>query len=86
MITDRPPSTAASDFGLDSEPQTLSSTFAAYRSQLRSGTLGALPAVLAIFVLTLVFGLARPNTFLSLRNMANLTTQAAPVIVIAMAV
>jgi D-xylose transport system permease protein len=80
------PSEAASDFALDSEHRDLAAVSRAYISKLRSGDLGSWPAVLAIIVLTLLFGISRPDTFLSVTNFANLLQQAAPVIVIAMAV
>ncbi len=80
------PSTAASDFSLDSERHTLATTWRNYISKLRSGDLGPIPAMLGIGVLTLVFGLARSDTFLSVRNFGNLLQQAAPIIVISMAV
>lgn len=80
------PSTAASDFSLDSETQTLASTWRNYVSKLRSGDLGPIPALLGIGVLTIVFGFARNDTFLSVRNFGNLLQQAAPIIVISMAV
>jgi D-xylose transport system permease protein len=79
-------STAASDFALDSEKQTLSTTWRNYVAKLRSGDLGPIPALLGIGVLTIVFGFARSETFLSVRNFGNLLQQAAPIIVISMAV
>lgn len=45
-----------------------------------------MPAILAIVVLVTVFGLARPDTFLSALNFGNLLQQSSSVIVIAMAV
>jgi len=80
------PSEAASDFSLDSEQPTFAQAIHNYRSKLRAGDLGALPALLAIIVLTALFGFSRPDTFLSVTNFANLLQQAAPVMVIAMAV
>lgn len=81
-----PQTTAASDFSLDSERHTLATTWRNYVSKLRSGDLGPIPAMLGIGVLTLAFGLARSDTFLSVRNFGNLLQQAAPIIVISMAV
>ena len=79
-------STAASDFSLDSERHTLATTWRNYVAKLRSGDLGPIPAMLGIGVLTIIFGFARSDTFLSVRNFGNLLQQAAPIIVISMAV
>ena len=54
-----------------------------YWARVRSGDIGALPAVLGLVVLCLTFGLLN-NVFLTPGNFANLLTQAAAVIVIAM--
>jgi D-xylose transport system permease protein len=77
---------AASDFSLDSEQRNLSMSVSQYVSKLRSGDLGAWPALLAITVLCLIFGLSRSSTFVTITNVGNLLQQAAPIIVIAMAV
>jgi D-xylose transport system permease protein len=55
-----------------------------YLDKLRGGDLGALPAILGIVVLGLLFTALRPNTFLTPLNLANLLTQAVPIIVLAM--
>lgn len=78
--------TAASDFSIDSQAQTLRSSAQSYVSRLRSGDLGAVPAILSIVVLVAVFGFARTDTFMSVRNLGNLLQQAAPIMVISMAV
>lgn len=79
-------STAASDFALDNAQVTsIASAWTAYKSRLRSGDLGALPSLLAITVLVLIFSLST-DSFLSLRNAQNFLEQAAPIAVIAMAV
>jgi D-xylose transport system permease protein len=57
-----------------------------FRTRMKTGDLGSLPAILAIVVLVAVFGIARPDSFLSALNLANFLEQAAAVIVIAMAV
>jgi len=79
-------SVAASDFSLDNTQLTsISSSWKAYKSRLRSGDLGALPSLLAITVLVVIFSLST-DSFLSLRNAQNFLEQAAPIAVIAMAV
>jgi len=54
-----------------------------YLDRVRGGDVGALPAILGLIVLCAVFGSLR-DAFLTERNFANLTQQAAPVMVIAM--
>ena len=54
-----------------------------YWARIKSGDIGALPAVLGLVVLCIVFG-AMQSSFLTPGNFANLLTQAAAVIVIAM--
>ena len=80
------PTYAGSDFSIDSEKQTIGSAVKGYMGKVKSGDLGAFPALLSIVVLGLIFSLARPETFTTRRNFANLLQQAAPIIVIAMAV
>jgi D-xylose transport system permease protein len=55
-----------------------------YLDRLRGGDLGALPAILGLIALVIVFGILRPDTFLNAFNFANLLNQGAMVIVIAM--
>jgi D-xylose transport system permease protein len=55
-----------------------------YISRTRGGDVGALPAVLSLVVLAIVFTVLRPSTFTSALNFSNLLHQAAAVIVIAM--
>jgi D-xylose transport system permease protein len=52
-------------------------------SKVKAGQVGALPALLGLFVLCIVFGI-QSSVFLTPGNLANLLTQAAAVIVIAM--
>ncbi len=79
-------SIAASDFALDNaQISSIASSWTAYKSRLRSGDLGALPSLLAISVLVVIFSLTT-DSFLSLRNAQNFLEQAAPIAVIAMAV
>ncbi|WP_305786180.1 sugar ABC transporter permease [Symbioplanes lichenis] len=54
-----------------------------YWGRVRGGDIGSLPAILGLVVLCLVFGIARP-TFFSATNFANLFSQGAAVIFIAM--
>lgn len=79
-------STAASDFALDSEKLSVRGAIDAYIGKIKSGDLGAMPAILSIGVLTAIFAVVRPETFTTRRNFANLLQQAAPITVIAMAV
>lgn len=55
-----------------------------YLDKLRGGDLGALPAILGIVVLGILFTLLRPGTFLTPLNLANLLVQAVPITVLAM--
>jgi len=55
-----------------------------YASRVRGGDVGALPAVLGLAALVVVFSSLRPETFTNSFNFANLLIQSAPVIVIAM--
>lgn len=67
--------------------RTQSTTFGesvqAYVNRVRGGDMGALPAVMGLLVLFVVFGLAN-DKFLSALNMANLITQAGAIVVLAM--
>lgn len=56
----------------------------AYFHRVRGGEMGALPAIGGLLVLFLIFGAAH-SAFLTPRNMANLVTQAAPLVVLGMA-
>ena len=56
----------------------------AYFQRLRSGEMGALPAVGGFVVLTILFSLLSPF-FLTERNFANLLTQAATLVMLGMA-
>jgi|tagenome__1003787_1003787.scaffolds.fasta_scaffold20981105_4 D-xylose transport system permease protein len=55
-----------------------------YVERTRGGDVGALPAVLSLIVLVIVFAVLRPETFTNAFNFANLLHQAAAVIVISM--
>ncbi len=54
-----------------------------YWARVRGGDLGSIPAVLGLIVLSLIFGVAR-ETFFSALNFANLFSQSAQVVFIAM--
>ena len=62
---------------------TLKSAMHDYWSRIKAGDIGSLPAVLGLVALCIVFG-SMSNVFLTPGNFANLLTQAAAVIVIAM--
>jgi D-xylose transport system permease protein len=62
---------------------TLKSAVSDYWARVRSGDIGALPAVLGLVALCIVFGIMN-SVFLTPGNFANLLTQAASVTVIAM--
>jgi D-xylose transport system permease protein len=64
-------------------PSTFGDHLRGYFARVRGGEMGALPAILGIVVLSLIFGFAN-STFFTARNFANLFTQGAPVVVIAM--
>jgi D-xylose transport system permease protein len=78
------PGGAPSGFEADRTADSLGATVRAYVDRVRGGDLGALPAILGIVVLGLLFFALRPETFLTPRNMANLADQAAPIVILAM--
>ncbi|GAB3202085.1 ABC transporter permease [Geodermatophilus arenarius] len=78
------PGGAPSGFEADRGAESLGASVRAYVDRVRGGDLGALPAILGIVVLGLLFFALRPETFLTPRNMANLADQAAPIIILAM--
>ena len=67
----------------DVEVPTLKGAAQDYWSRVKAGDIGSLPAILGLVVLCLVFG-SMSSVFLTPGNFANLITQAAAVIVIAM--
>jgi len=67
----------------DVEVPTIKSAAKDYWSRVKAGDIGSLPAILGLVVLCLVFG-SMSSVFLTPGNFANLITQAAAVIVIAM--
>ncbi|GLZ11164.1 ABC transporter permease [Actinomadura sp. NBRC 104425] len=75
---------ADSDFAVDRRTHDVRSAALDYWSRVRSGDLGALPAILGLAGLVVLFTALRPETFLSERNIANLFVQALPVTILAM--
>jgi D-xylose transport system permease protein len=67
-----------------SQAEGLAGIVRAYVAKVRGGDVGALPAVLGLVVLVIVFSALRPETFTSELNFANLINQSAAVTVIAM--
>jgi D-xylose transport system permease protein len=67
----------------ESEVSTLKGAMKDYWSRVKAGDIGSLPAILGLVVLCIAFG-SMSNVFLTPGNFANLLTQAAAVIVIAM--
>jgi len=66
------------------EDTSLRGAFNAYVDKLRGGELGSLPAVLGLIAIVLIFTVLQGNTFFSTFNFANLLTQSAMIIVLAM--
>ncbi|MFF5225658.1 sugar ABC transporter permease [Dactylosporangium sp. NPDC000521] len=64
-------------------PATLGLYVRTYLAKVRGGDMGALPAILGLIALTIIFSVARP-VFFSAANFANLLSQGAAVTVIAM--
>jgi D-xylose transport system permease protein len=76
-------SMAASDFASDVGPRTLGEAGRAYLGRLRGGDVGALPALLGMLVLLVIFDRVSP-VFFTTGNLANLPRQGAGFILIAM--
>jgi D-xylose transport system permease protein len=77
-------SVAGQDFSQDVRATTVRGAVQEYVDRLRGGDMGALPAILGLVVLVAVFTALRPQFFPSVGNIANLTTQAAAICVLAM--
>lgn len=80
-------STPTPQFDGDTETvpdESLRGLASAYLSRIRGGDVGALPAVLGLVALIVVFSILKPDTFTNSFNFANLINQSAGVIVIAM--
>lgn len=80
IISDAEQAGFASDL---TQSNTLGDSVKAYVQRVRGGDMGALPSILGLVVLFIVFGIAN-DRFLSNLNMANLATQAGSIIILAM--
>jgi D-xylose transport system permease protein len=80
VTTDAPTSQAEPE----NNDSTISGAIRAYFDRLRGGEVGSLPAVLGLIALVIFFSVAKPDSFATKGNFANLFAQAAPVIFIAM--
>jgi D-xylose transport system permease protein len=82
-VTTQTPSDVASDSPAP-ERATVGSIVRDYLTKLRGGDLGSLPAILGLVVLCVVFASLRPGRFTDPFNVANLTNQAAAIVVLSM--
>jgi D-xylose transport system permease protein len=78
------PGGAPAGFEGDRRDTSLRGIVRAYVDKVRGGDLGALPAVLGIVVLCILFTVLRPNTFPTPLNLTNLLVQAVPITLLAM--
>ena len=74
----------SADFGIDTTAKSTSEAIRAYATKLRGGDLGALPALLGLLALFILFTALASDTFPSLLNLANLLQQGAGQTIIAM--
>jgi D-xylose transport system permease protein len=79
-----PSGAAPAGFEGDRPDNSVSGVVRGYVDKVRGGDLGALPAVLGIVALGLLFFALRPNTFLTPLNISNLLVQAVPITLLAM--
>ncbi len=77
------PTERASGFSLDVEEKTISNAFTGWIGKLRTGDPGALPSVLGLIVLAVIFSQVS-DKFLSALNLGNLPTQGAYIAIIAL--
>src|SRR5437868_6099889 len=75
---------ADADVTVDGREHDLRSALLDYWTRIRAGELGALPAILGLISLVVLFTVLKPDTFLSKGNIANLSTQALPITILAM--
>ncbi len=84
IIESEPAPSEEAGFASDlTQSHTLGESVQAYISRVRGGEMGALPSVLGLVVLFIVFNFAN-DRFLSNLNMANLLTQSGSIIILAM--
>src|SRR5690348_10931888 len=76
---------AVADFGIDTTSLSTREAIGDYFSRVRGGQLGALPALLGLLVLVVVFT-ALSGNFLTLNNIGNLFAQGAGQTIIAMGI
>ncbi len=76
--------TTAPDQLPETEAQGLGQAWRDYVGRVRGGELGALPSVLALISLVVIFTALEGSTFFSAFNFANLITQSATIVVLAM--
>jgi D-xylose transport system permease protein len=77
--------TSAPESAPVAEPDgSLGAAFRDYTARVRGGELGALPAVLALITLVIIFTALKGSFFFTTFNFANLITQSATIIVLAM--
>jgi D-xylose transport system permease protein len=79
----RPPDGPAGDFYLDVERRSIGNAFTDYFNRLRSGEPGALPSILGILVLGVIFSQVS-SRFLSRNNIGNVPGQGAYIAIIAL--
>jgi D-xylose transport system permease protein len=79
-----PASPRSADFGIDTTAKSTGEAIRAYATKLRGGDLGALPALLGLLALFILFTALASETFPSLLNLANLLQQGAGQTIIAM--
>jgi ABC-type xylose transport system permease subunit len=82
--SEQEPGGATSGFEGDQKDASLGGLVRGYVNKVRGGDLGALPAVLGIVVLGILFTALRPNTFPTPLNLTNLLVQAVPITILAM--
>ena len=71
-------------FAADRRDHDLRSALLENWQRIKAGELGAMPAVLGLVALVVLFTALEPDTFLSKGNMANLSVQALPITILAM--
>jgi ABC-type xylose transport system permease subunit len=84
LTTGQEPGGASVGFEAETKDASLGGLVRGYLDKVRGGDLGALPAVLGIVVLGILFTILRPNTFPTPLNLTNLLVQAVPITVLAM--